>query len=171
MKQWDEIHILVCQIIAQRSTCAKVQVGAVLAMENRIISIGYNGVAPGQIHCNEIFDVEMFKQLKDYQDNGTFNGAHAMGLQQEAEDHTAFQKENEIHAEANCLLWAARKGVETEGATLYCTMSPCNDCSKLIIAAGVERVVYLELYDKETKGLELMEKVGIEVIPFMEENE
>jgi len=163
--QWDKTFIEIAEKISCHSTCAKVQVGAVMSIDNRIISIGYNGVPAGETHCNELFDSNefMFHPGEDTETEEQLNR-----IEKYKQQHTDFQKKHEIHAEANCLLYAARKGVKTEGATIYCTMSPCNDCSKLIIAAGIKRVVYKDLYDKEIEGLNLMKNCGLEVMKIKE---
>jgi len=68
-----------------------------------------------------------------------------------------------LHAEANAILKVASSTQSCEGATLYITMSPCRDCSKLIHQAGIKRVVYLEDY-KDTEGIRFLEKAGVEVM-------
>ena len=69
---------------------------------------------------------------------------------------------NATHAEANALAFAARQGISTDGATLYVTVSPCLDCSRLLIAAGVKAVYYKEEY-RDSRGLELLTTAGIEL--------
>ena len=68
-----------------------------------------------------------------------------------------------LHAEANAILTVASSTQSCEGATLYITMSPCKDCSKLIHQAGIKRVVFLEDY-KDTEGVRFLERAGVEVI-------
>jgi dCMP deaminase len=63
-----------------------------------------------------------------------------------------------IHAESNALLKAAKMGVSTIGATMYCTLSPCRDCSKLIMQSGVKRVVYLDLFNRDQGSVEFLSK-------------
>ena len=70
-----------------------------------------------------------------------------------------------LHAEANAILWAGRQGISCEGATLYCTYSPCSECSKLIMQAGITRVVYKHKYQNIT-GIKLMSNLGIIVEEF-----
>ena len=72
-----------------------------------------------------------------------------------------------LHAEANAILKCAASTQSTEGATLYITMSPCKDCSKLILQAGIKRIVYMEKY-KDHSGLDFLEKAGIEIIHLTE---
>ncbi len=68
-----------------------------------------------------------------------------------------------LHAEANAILKCAASTQSTAGATLYITMSPCKDCSKLILQAGIKRIVYMEKY-KDHSGLDFLEKAGIEIV-------
>ena len=78
------------------------------------------------------------------------------------EAHGAFSKKYEIHAEMNYIAFAAQNGIQTKDCVLYTTLSPCRDCAKLIIAAGLKRIVYSTLYDREMEGLELLTKNNIQ---------
>jgi len=118
----------------RRSTCKRSKIGAVIAKGGRIISSGYCGSPPGAPHCIDI---------------GCEIGPDGGCLRT-------------IHAEANAIAWSARKGTSTEGATLYTTMSPCYSCAKLILSAGITRVVYLEEY-RDTTGIQLLKERGVEV--------
>ncbi len=73
-----------------------------------------------------------------------------------------------LHAESNAISKVAKTTQSSQGSTLYCTLSPCDECSKLIIQAGITRVVYLEVYDKTTKGIDLMISSGINVEKYSE---
>ena|SRR5690625_2158094 len=126
----DTTLLNAARVFARRSTCPRLHVGAVLAVDSRIVSTGYNGVASGLPHCRHSDD--------------------------EAQCLDA------VHAEANVIAFAARNGIGTAGSTLYVTHSPCLDCAKLLINAGVERVVYAEQY-RSAAGLILLERVGVPV--------
>jgi dCMP deaminase len=77
-------------------------------------------------------------------------------------EHHDFATQFEIHAESNAIGWAARYGISTEGTTLYTTVSPCINCAKLIITAGIKEVVYKSEYDRpEDNGIELLKKAKI----------
>lgn len=128
----DEWLVEVSLSTAKRSTCCRRHVGAVIASEGHIISSGYNGAPSGLPHCTP----------------ETCNAENPCT--------------STIHAEANAIAFAARKGLPTEGATLYATASPCLDCAKLLINAGIKRVVYHEEYRK-TEGIDLLRSVGITV--------
>jgi dCMP deaminase len=69
-----------------------------------------------------------------------------------------------LHAESNAIAKVAKSTNSSEGSTLYCTLSPCKECSKLIVQAGVTKVVYKDVYEGSTQGLDLMKKLGIEII-------
>ena len=124
----------IAMLVASRGTCDRAQVGAVIAREGRIISIGYNGAPPGLPHCN------------------TNNHGFGEGWGREPYETGC---RNAIHAEANALAFAARYGVSTADATLYVTVSPCLTCAMLLVAAGIERVIYAERY-RDTAGLNLL---------------
>ncbi len=91
-----------------------------------------------------------------------YNGTPS-GFENVCEDEAGLTKPYVLHAEANAITKLAKCANSGEGGTLYVTLSPCMECSKLIIQAGIKRVVYLNEYHN-TDGLELMRKVGIEVV-------
>ena len=127
----DELLGNIAKLVSRRSTCLRLSVGSVLAQEGRIVSMGYNGAPAGLLHC---------------------------------EPETCGSEipcERTVHAEANCIAFAAKTGIETEGATLYTTHSPCNECAKLIINAGIGRVVFQKAY-RNINPLQLLEEAGVE---------
>lgn len=119
-------------IMAKRSTCLRKQVGAVIGVDGRILSTGYAGAPSGFEHCSEKI-CDMSKPCL-----------------------------RTVHAEANAIAFAARYGIPTKGATLYTSVSPCSDCSKLIINAGIREVIYFEQY-RLTDGLDMLRDAGLEV--------
>lgn len=123
--------------IGQWSTCIKYKVGALIVRNNRIISTGYNGTAPGAVHCRDYFIYESI------------------------EKHHKWAQKNEIHAEMNAILYAARYGVALDQSTLIVTHSPCVDCAKAVVQAGIIKVVFHELY--VYSYLEIFEQNGVEV--------
>jgi dCMP deaminase len=120
-------------VIAGRSTCDRLQVGALIARDFRVISTGYNGNVAGMPHCNHI-------------GNG-------------APDNPCVTA---VHAEANALVFAARHGVAVHLAELWTTHQPCLGCAKLIINAGISRVYFQKDY-RLREGLELLVESGLEV--------
>lgn len=112
----DWINLEICELIASRSTCRRMQVGCVITFHRRIVSTGYNGtITPG-------------KDCFDYGCDLTTKCIHA------------------AHAEANAIAAAARAGIKLEGCSLYCTYSPCYECAKLIYQAGIIEVIYKQEY-------------------------
>lgn len=126
------IHMSTAVLWSMRSTCQRLRVGAVLAKGGRTISTGYNGAPSGLPHCN---------------DSNCKNRP---------------QCKRTVHAEMNAILFAARYGISTEGAELYTTHSPCIDCAKAIINAGIRAVYYLNEY-RSQEGIELLKSAGVKV--------
>jgi dCMP deaminase len=123
---------------AQLSSAKRLQVGAVVVKDNRIISIGYNGMPAGWTNeCEEVI------QLSD--------------------DTVELKTKDEvIHAEANAILKLARDGESGNGSSLFCTHAPCIHCAKLIHGAGINKVYYRESY-RDKIGLEFLENCKINV--------
>lgn len=149
------------KLVATNSTCARVQVGAILVKDKRILSIGYNGVPRGKQHCKDYFHDKFMESIKtlDPAETLSFNGYMQQPLIKE--EHGKYSEVNEIHAETNCLGYAARNGIETEGCTMYLTISPCIHCAKLLIAAGITKVYFIEPYDRDIRGIEMLEQNNI----------
>ena len=91
-----------------------------------------------------------------------YNGTPS-GFENVCEDDSNVTKPYVLHAEANAITKLARSNNNSDGATIYITASPCIDCAKLIIQAGIKRVVYGEMY-RLTDGIELLRRAGVEVI-------
>ncbi len=98
-----------------------------------------------------------------------YNGTPA-GFENVCEDEDGLTKAYVLHAEANAITKIARSNNNSEGATLYVTTSPCIECSKLIIQAGIKRVVYYEQY-RVTDGLDLLKRAGVETVHLTKEDE
>ena len=106
--------------VSKRSTCDRKNVGAVIVKDKMILSTGYNGSIRGLPHCDEI--------------------GHEM-----VNGHCV----RTTHAEANAIVQAAKNGVKIKGSEIYVTASPCYDCFKLIVNAGILKIFYLEFYRDE----------------------
>ena len=91
-----------------------------------------------------------------------YNGTPS-GFENICEDDDNYTKWYVLHAEANAIMKVAASTQSTNGATLYITLSPCKDCSKLIHQSGIKRVVYCEEY-KDTSGLDFLKKAGVELV-------
>ena len=125
------------------SSAVRLQVGAVVVKDNRIISIGYNGMPAGWTNvCEEV----VTPTLPYLQGDGP----------------TLKTKDEVIHAEANAIIKLARDGESGNGASLFCTHAPCIHCAKLIHGAGIKTVYYRESY-RDTLGLDFLNKCNIEV--------
>lgn len=149
----DQMFTQICQTVAQRSTCLRSQVGAVIVKDGRVVSIGYNGPVAGAPACGDLPEIEDFPTLGDF-----------LGYR-ESHLSTLCMGPNctrSCHAETNAIAFAARSGVAVEGCTLYCTMSPCINCAKVIVNSGIREVKYLEEY-RDTSGVDLLLKAGIAV--------
>lgn len=114
---WDTYFIEMAQHVATRATCPRAQVGCVFAKENRVIALGYNGSPSGLDHCTDVGCMMV-------------------------ENHCV----RSLHAEQNAIIQAALHGISTKGATCYVTHFPCVLCAKMLINAGIWRVVYLHDY-------------------------
>ena len=144
--------------MSRQSTCCRMQVGAVMVKEGRVISIGFNGVPAGQKHCEDFF-----KEI--YQND--FASKHAsyedfIKTKDFFDMHGLFSNDNELHAEQNAILFAAKNGIATQGADLYITDSPCIHCAKIIITAGIKKVLFGKLYDRSQEGVAFLNKNGVE---------
>ena len=142
-KSWNSYFMEIAEIVKTRSTCVRRQVGAVIVKDNRIITTGYNGAPSGLKHCI---------------DNG--------GCEREKLKVPSGQRHElcrALHAEQNAIIQAAKIGVSTEGTTIYITTQPCVICAKMIINAGIKKVVYKASYPDEM-AMKMLEESGIEVV-------
>jgi dCMP deaminase len=123
------------RLAAKRSTCNRLQVGAILERDGRIIASGYNGAPRGFPHC----DPQVCRIDKPCT--------------------------RTVHAEANCIYFAARHGIATVGSTLWTTDSPCAICAQAIINAGIIRVVYEDEY-RDISPVQILQQAAIQVIRY-----
>jgi dCMP deaminase len=134
---WDEYFLDIAFSVAERSTCDRAHVGAVLVRDRRILATGYNGSPAGLPHCDEV--------------------GHLM-----VDGHCV----RTLHAEQNAIIQSALHGVSSEGATAYVTHQPCLTCAKMLINAGIQRVVYAGNYLDEYSRQFLAEaNVQLEHLP------
>jgi dCMP deaminase len=161
---WEKYWMLLAHLTATRSTCdrgpellfdpGRHGVGAVLVKNRRAIAGGYNGSAPGQPHCDDPEDyIECVKcgsrDLKEVNNIPVCCCAANSGLRRMHGGHIMRDGHcvRTIHSEMNALMQCALDGVSPQGATLYSTASPCFDCAKNIIRAGIIKVYYGQAYD------------------------
>ena len=137
----DKNFLNIAKELSFASKCVSKQVGAVIVKDGRILSTGYNGTPAGYINCSEHWKGEYTK------------------------DHHDWSKTYEIHAEMNAIIWAARKGISIEGATIYVTLEPCSECSKNLIASGIKRIVYEKAYEHTNSEIisKFLEDNGVKI--------
>ena len=130
----DQYFIDIAQVVAKRATCDRAHIGAVLVKDKYIVSTGYNGAPHGLKHCDEAGHM---------MENG-----HCVRT---------------THAEQNAIIQAAVHGSSTQGATLYCTHSPCKICAKIILNAHIKRVVAVDIYRDDTIPA-MFKEAGVEFV-------
>jgi dCMP deaminase len=138
---WDEYFLKITDLVATRSTCLRRRVGAVLVLEKRVLATGYNGAPSGLAHCLDV------------------------GCLREQGDIPSGQRQElcrGIHAEQNAIIQAARHGISISGSVLYSTTQPCVTCTKMLINAGVTRILYFEGYADELSR-QMLDEAGIDV--------
>jgi dCMP deaminase len=142
---WDDYFMRIAHVVAERSTCMRRHVGALVVMDKRILSTGYNGAPSGLPHCREVGCLRQIHQVPSGQRHELCRG---------------------LHAEMNALLQGSRHGVSMEGSTIYSTHVPCSLCTKMIINTGVRRVVACTDYP-DAFAREMLEQadVTLDVIP------
>lgn len=133
-KKLDQTYMRMAKELAKLSYAERKKVGCIVVKDTQIISEGYNGTPKG-------FDNTC--EYVNYVDE-------------------QYTKPEVLHAESNAITKLARSTNSSVGATLYCTLAPCFECSKLIIQAGIQKVVYQDMYAKN--GLALLDKAGVNVI-------
>ena len=141
---WEEYFMEIARLVARRSTCLRRQVGAVVVKEKNILATGYNGTPSGITHCSQVGCLRQRLGVPSGERHELCRG---------------------LHAEQNAIIQAAKHGINIGGATLFSTHSPCVICSKMIINAGVKRIVFLEGYP-DTLSLEMLGESGIELLSF-----
>ena len=138
---WDEYFVDIMHSVGTRSTCDRGKSGCIIVKDKRIISTGYIGAPSGCAHCDEIGH-EMHTVVHE---DGT-QSRHCIRT---------------IHAEQNAISQAARFGISTSGATLYVKMTPCYTCAKMIINAGITRVVAENDYHAGERSKEIFKEAGV----------
>jgi dCMP deaminase len=137
---WDEYFMKIAFLVAERSTCRRHHVGAVIVKEKRLLTTGYNGAPSGVRDCLEL------GCLRD--ERGITSG----------ERHEVCRA---IHAEQNAVIQAGLHGISIQGGTLYCTHTPCILCAKILANAKIQRVAACGRYPDED-ATALLKEVGIE---------
>lgn len=132
--EWDTYFLKIAYAVSERSTCDRAFVGCVLVLDKRILTTGFNGSPAGQPHCEEV--------------------GHLM-----VDGHCV----RTIHAETNAIIQAALHGVSTKGSTCYVTHFPCINCSKVLVNAGITRLVYDVAYRIDPIAEQFLQGANIEI--------
>lgn len=157
----SQVMLQIAMIVSERGTCDRKQVGAVIAREGRVISVGYNGAPPGLPHCDENYHGWLGYTQEDELAKRLINSGELVIGDSVSEALTKRHGcRNATHAEANALSFAAKYGVSTDKAQLFTTVAPCANCARLLIAAGITSVEYIEEY-RDRSGLDLLFAAGI----------
>ncbi|HHY44722.1 MAG TPA: cytidine deaminase [Firmicutes bacterium] len=139
---WDEYFMELAEVVAKRSTCLRRNIGAVVVKDKRVLATGYNGAPTGLAHCSEVGCLRERLGIPSGERVEMCRG---------------------LHAEQNALVQAARYGISLEGAVIYCTNQPCVTCAKMLINAGIVKVIYKYPYpDKLAQDLLAESKVSVE---------
>jgi len=139
---WDEYFMNITEMVGSRGSCDRGRAGCVITRNKRIISTGYVGSPVGLPHCDEV--------------------GHEMHTVTHADGSTSRHCIRTTHAEQNAICEAARLGIALDGGTLYCKMTPCYTCAKMIINAGIKKVVCAQDYHGGARSKEIFKEGGIE---------
>jgi len=135
----DQYFINIARNVATRSTCLRHNVGAVIVIDKQILTTGYNGAPSGLVNCIDI---------------------GCMRLKANIPSGTQHEKCRAVHAEQNAIIQASVHGISIKGGTIYCTHQPCILCAKMLINAGIDRIVFEQSYpDKD--ALDMLFDAGI----------
>lgn len=135
---FDEVYMDVVEVISRRSTCLRKKVGAVIVVDRRIISHGYNGVVSGEVHCC---------------DTGV-----CLKIQADREDFKPC-----MHAEQNAICLCAKRGLAVRDGTIYVNADICVTCAKLIVSCDFSRAVVRRDYKGTSEGIDFLLRYGVQV--------
>ena len=141
---WNEYFMRMAELAAERSTCIRRSVGAVLVKNKRVLATGYNGAPKNLKHCEETGCLRSQMNIPSGERHEICRG---------------------VHAEQNLIAQSGVHGVKTEGATVYCTNQPCIICAKLLINSGIDQIYYKNSYEDEfTKKIIDQSDVDLQMI-------
>jgi len=139
---WEDYFMDITVLVGKRSTCLRRSVGAVIVKDKRILSTGYNGAPSGIAHCLDVGCLREKMNIPSGERHELCRG---------------------IHAEQNAIIHAALHGVSIKDATVFCTNLPCSICAKMIINAGIKKIVYLSGY-ADLMSRKMLEEADVKVI-------
>jgi dCMP deaminase len=143
---WDEYFMELAEVVAKRSTCLRRNIGAVVVKDKRVLATGYNGAPTGLSHCSEVGCLRERLGIPSGERVEMCRG---------------------LHAEQNALVQAARYGIPLEGSVIYCTNQPCVACAKMLINAGVTKIIYKYPYP-DRLAQDLLAESNVTVVRFQE---
>ena len=181
MEKHSKVFMKIAELWAKESYCKRNQVGAVLVKNGEVFAHGYNGTLMGDSNnCEEYIYIcpKCGKRLIKNKDakkikKGLYEVFCPVCKYKQKIKEKSFKlmtKDGVMHAEQNAILFSARDGKSTQGATMYVTTSPCINCASMIFHAGIKKVVYKNEY-KDKRGIELLKRKGVEVVKFNEDSE
>lgn len=141
---WDDYFMEICRQVALRATCDRGRSGCVIIRDRQILTTGYVGSPVGLPHCDEI--------------------GHQFHLVTHEDGHISQHCIRTTHAEQNAICQAAKLGIPLDGASLYCKMTPCYVCAKMIINVGIKRVVCEKDYHAAQLSKEIFAVAGVELV-------
>ncbi|MFZ1730630.1 MAG: dCMP deaminase family protein [Bacteroidota bacterium] len=147
---WDQYFMRIAMLVADRATCTRAKIGAVIVRDKNVIATGYNGSPAGHPHCTDVGCLVYVSRNPDGE-----------------EEENCFRT---IHAEINAVAQAAKHGVEINDASIYVTASPCYHCLKTLMNTGIKKIFYLKPY-KIDRIRPLLENTNIEFIQVLLEDE
>jgi len=142
-KSWDEYFMSIAEAVAERATCDRGKTGCIIVKDNRILSTGYVGSVRGGPHCDDVG--HQFK--KTYHEDSSITN-HCVRT---------------VHAEQNAICQASQYGIPIKGATFYCKLEPCFVCAKMLINAGIKRVVAQKAYHSSQDSREIFKQAGVKL--------
>ena len=140
---WDEYFMEITRAVAKRATCDRGRSGCLIARDKQILVTGYVGAPKGLPHCDEV--------------------GHQMKSTTHEDGHVSQHCVRTTHAEQNAIVQAAKLGVSIAGSTIYVKMTPCFVCAKMIINAGIQRIVCEKRYHASADSEDMFRQVGIEL--------
>lgn len=146
---WDEYFMDIVELVKKRSTCLRRQVGALIVKDKRILATGYNGAPAGCKHCTETGCLRDELKVPSGQRHEICRAAHA---------------------EQNAIVQAAYSGTSVKNSVMYVTTQPCVLCAKLIINAGITKIMFKGDYP-DTLAMELLQEAGVRVVKYEEQSE
>jgi dCMP deaminase len=148
---WDDTFMDFCEVLSNRSTCARLQTAAILVKDYNVISIGYNGCCPKSEHCVDFWENEYNTKYKQ-------QGTWEQFLQSDFfyQEHHKYSTRNELHGESNAIVNAAKNSTSSEGSIMYSLYAPCINCAKLIVSSRIRKVVFRHFYKRDTTGIEFL---------------